>query len=112
MGRVLLAALPDSDLSAYLRGLKPRAYTPKTIVKIAELRKAILEVRNRGYAIVNEELEAGLRSVAVPVYTRGNRVVAAINVGTHVSRVDRIKLIRNCLPALQDGAQTLREILT
>jgi IclR family transcriptional regulator, pca regulon regulatory protein len=111
MGRVLLAALPDSELSAYLRGLKPKSYTPKTVVKIADLRKAILKVRKCGYAIVNEELEAGLRSVAVPVFTRSNRIVAAINVGTHVSRVDRNKLIRSCLPVLQDGAQTLREIL-
>jgi IclR family pca regulon transcriptional regulator len=75
------------------------------------LRNAILGVRDRGYAIVNEELEAGLRSIAVPVYTRSNRVVAAINVGTHVSRVDQSTLVKTCLPALQNGAQTLRNIL-
>lgn len=111
MGRVLLAALPDGELDSYLSSLKPRAYTPKTIVKIPEMRKVILDVRRRGYAIVNEELETGLRSVAVPVYNRGNRVVAAINVGTHVSRVDRNTLLRTCLPALQNGARWLREML-
>lgn len=111
MGRVLLASLPDCELEAYLRGIKLRAFTPRTIVKVTELRKAILEARKRGYAIVNEELEAGLRSVAVPVYTRSNRVVAAINVGTHVSRVDQNTLIKTCLPALQQGARTLRDIL-
>ena len=111
MGRVLLAALPDIELEAYLRDLKPKAYTPRTIVKIPQLRNAILGVRDRGYAIVNEELEAGLRSIAVPVYTRSNRVVAAINVGTHVSRVDQSTLVKTCLPALQNGAQTLRNIL-
>jgi IclR family pca regulon transcriptional regulator len=111
MGRVLLAALPDVELDAYLRDLKPKAYTPRTIVKIPQLRNAILGVRDRGYAIVNEELEAGLRSIAVPVYTRSNRVVAAINVGTHVSRVDQSTLVKTCLPALQNGAQTLRDIL-
>jgi IclR family pca regulon transcriptional regulator len=111
MGRVLLASLPDLDLDAYLRALKPRAYTPRTLVKIPELRKAILDVRKRGYAIVNEELEEGLRSVAVPVYTHSNHVVAAINIGTHVSRVDRNTLIKTCLPALKDGARALREIL-
>jgi len=111
MGRVLLASLPDEELEAYLRDLRPKAYTPRTIIKITQLRKAILEVRRHGYAIVNEELEAGLRSIAVPVYTRSNRVVAAINVGTHVSRVDQSALVQNCLPALQDGAQMLRNIL-
>ena len=89
MGRVLLAALPDEELAAYLRDLKPRAHTPKTITRIPQIRKAILQVRKDCYAIVDEELEAGLRSIAVPVFTRGNRVVAAINVGTHISRVDR-----------------------
>jgi len=111
MGRVLLSALPDAELDAYLRDLKPRAYTPRTIVKVPQLRKAIMEVRKRGYAIVNEELEAGLRSIAVPISTRSDRVVAAINVGTHVSRVDQSALVKTCLPALQDGAQTLRNIL-
>jgi IclR family pca regulon transcriptional regulator len=111
MGRVLLAALPDPDLDAYLRELKPRAYTPKTITRIPQLKKAIFDVRKVGYALVDEELEAGLRSIAVPVSTRSDRVVAAINVGTHVSRVDRATLIGHCLPVLQEGARALRNIL-
>jgi IclR family pca regulon transcriptional regulator len=111
MGRVLLAALPDPELDAYLRTLKPRAYTAKTITRIPQLKKAILEVREKGYALVDAELEAGLRSVAVPVFTRSDRVVAAINVGTHVSRVNRATLIGHCLPVLQEGARGLRNIL-
>jgi IclR family transcriptional regulator, pca regulon regulatory protein len=111
MGRVLLAALPDDKLDVYLRRLTPRAYTPKTIIRIPQLRKAILQVRKDNYAIVDEELEAGLRAIAVPVSTRSNQVVAAINVGTHTSRVDRAALIRRCLPALQEGARTLRKVL-
>jgi IclR family pca regulon transcriptional regulator len=111
MGRVLLASLPDDQLSAHLRKLKPKSYTPKTLTRIPQIKKAILEVRKNGYAIVDEELEAGLRSIAVPVYTRSNHVVAAINVGTHVSRVDRTALIRKCLPALQAGARSLRSVL-
>lgn len=111
MGRVLLASLPDPELDAYLRALKPKAYTTKTIVKIPELRKAVLEARKRGYAIVSEELEEGLRSVAVPVCTHSNRVVAAINVGTHVSRVDHNAIVKTCLPTLREAAKTLLEIL-
>src|SRR5215472_735124 len=111
MGRVLLAAQADEKLEAYLRDLKPTAYTPKTITRIPQLRKAILQVRKDGYAIVDEELEAGLRSIAVPVLTGSNVVVAAINVGTHISRVDHPTLIRECLPALQAGARSLRNVL-
>jgi len=111
MGRVLLAALPDAEFEAYLRDLKPKAYTPKTITRITQLRKTILQARKNGYAIVDEELEAGLRSIAVPVSTRSSHVVAAINVGTHVSRVDRAALINRCLPALQEGARALRSVM-
>lgn len=111
MGRVLLAALPDRDLDTYLRELKPRAYMPKTGIRVRQLKKLILEVRKLGYAIVDEELEAGLRSIAVPVFTRSNRVVAAINVGTHVSRIDCATLMSVCLLTLQEGARALRSIL-
>jgi IclR family transcriptional regulator, pca regulon regulatory protein len=111
MGRVLLAALPDDKLGTYLRTLAPKAYTPKTMTRVAQLRKAILQVRKDGYAIVDEELEAGLRSIAVPVSTRSGQVLAAINVGTHVSRIDRATLIHSCLPVLQAGARALRNVL-
>jgi IclR family pca regulon transcriptional regulator len=111
MGRVLLATLPDDRLETYLRELKPRAYTAKTITRIPQLKKALLQVRRDGYAIVDEELEAGLRSIAVPVSTRSNQVVAAINVGTHTSRVDSVTLIGRCLPALQEGARALHNML-
>ena len=111
MGRVLLAALTDEQVDTYLSDLVPRAYTPKTLTRIGQLRKAILQARKDGYAIVDEELEAGLRSIAVPVSTRGGQVVAAINVGTHISRVDRTTLIDKCLPALLEGAWALRNVL-
>jgi len=111
MGRVLLAALSEEELTAYLRDLKPRAFTPKTLTRIPLIKKAILQARKDGYAIVDEELEAGLRSIAVPVCTRSNLVVAAINVGTHISRVDHTALVERCLPALQQGARTLRNTL-
>ena len=110
MGRVLLAALPDEALDAYLRDLKIHAYTPKTITSRSGLHKALLNVRKQGYAVVDEEFEAGLRSIAVPVLTRSRQVMAAINIGTHVSRVDRNALLKRCLPALQDGARSLQNL--
>jgi IclR family pca regulon transcriptional regulator len=111
MGRVLLAALPDVELTTYLHNLKPRAYTSNTLLRTSQLRKIIELVRKNGYAVVDQELETGLRSIAVPFYTRSNRVVAAINIGTHVSRVDQAALLGRFLQVLQEGARVLRNAL-
>jgi IclR family transcriptional regulator, pca regulon regulatory protein len=111
MGRVLLAGLSDSELDHYLRQLKPKSYTPKTVVDSNQLRKIILQARVQGYALVSEELEAGLRAIAVPVLTRQNRVAAAINVGAHALRIDRKEMIQRCLPILKEGASSLSDLL-
>ena len=111
MGRVLLASLTPAELDAYLTKLKPKAYTRNTITSIPKLKKAIVQARKEGFAVVDEELEAGLRSIAVPVATRNNRIVAAINVGTHTSRIERKELTKRCLPVLLEGARTLRAVL-
>lgn len=111
MGRVLLAALSDDQLDAYLRTLKPRSYTAKTITDPERLRVVILKARRSGFALVNEELEAGLRALSVPVRNRQNRVVAAINVGAHALRIDQKQMLHRCLPVLQDSAAKISEIL-
>ena len=111
MGRVLLAGLPGPDLDLYLRRLKPKAYTEKTIVDPNQLRKAILQARTQGYALVNGELEPGLRAIAVPVMSRQSRVAAAINVGAHALRIDMKQMIRRCLPILLRSAASLSDML-
>ncbi|HMS78264.1 MAG TPA: IclR family transcriptional regulator C-terminal domain-containing protein [Burkholderiaceae bacterium] len=87
MGRVLLAALPPADADA--------------------LRRAIAKVRAQGFAILDQELEPGLRSVAVPVHGPGGAVVAALNVGTHASRVTLEDLKARILPALRETAESV-----
>ena len=111
MGRILLAALPDEQLDGYLRNLKPRAYTAKTIIDPEKLHAVILKARKDGFALVNEELEAGLRALSVPVRNRQNRVVAAINVGAHALRIDQKQMLHRCLPVLRECAATISEIL-
>jgi IclR family transcriptional regulator, pca regulon regulatory protein len=111
MGRVLLAALSEDQLGAYLQNLKPRPYTAKTITDPERLRAVILKVRRAGFALVNEELEAGLRALSVPVRNRQNRVVAAINVGAHALRVDQKQMLHRCLPVLRESAAKISEIL-
>jgi IclR family pca regulon transcriptional regulator len=104
MGRVMLASLAPKELTAYLKG---RAFTPKTIVQKAALTVELDRVRRQGYAFVDEELEIGLRSLAVPVRTRSGRVVAAMNSGMHAARVRPKEMLTRFLPVLQQGAQRL-----
>jgi IclR family pca regulon transcriptional regulator len=102
MGRVLLAALPIDRLSAYLDRVELRPLTPQTITDKSLLRKELEHVRYHGYALVDQELEIGLRSLAVPV---GG--VAAINTGVHASRVQKEEMLERFLPILREGAERL-----
>ncbi len=111
MGRVLLASLSEEDLVLYLARVKLEPYTDRTITAKAELAAELERVRGQGYALVDEELEVGLRSLAVPVRTRAGRVVAAMNTGVHASRVAPEEMIGRFLPVLQDGAERLGKAL-
>ncbi len=86
LGRVLLAAQSDQWLDAQLRAAELVPYTPRTIVDREKLRQELQRVRQQGYAIVDQELEEGLRAVALPVYDGDGRVVAAVNMALHASR--------------------------
>lgn len=83
MGRVLLAGLDDDALDAYLQRVPLTPLTSQTSTDAATLREQIVAVRARGYAVVDQELELGLRSLAVPIRDRGG-VAAALNVSTSV----------------------------
>jgi IclR family pca regulon transcriptional regulator len=111
MGRVLLAALPDRELGAYLKRVQLKALTPKTVISKPPLRKLILRVRADGYALVNEELELGLRSIAVPVKARSGRTVAAVNSGVHAARITPSEMTRRLLPVLRENARSLGLLL-
>jgi IclR family transcriptional regulator, pca regulon regulatory protein len=100
MGLVLLAALEDDALEQYLDGLILHRFTENTVGTAEELRARVGEVRADGYAIVDQELEAGLRSVAAPVRNRQRRVVAAVNVSSHVSRISNENVRREFLSPL------------
>ncbi|WP_328427055.1 IclR family transcriptional regulator domain-containing protein [Streptomyces sp. NBC_00443] len=96
LGRVLLADLPPEDRQ--LGPLSP--LTPHTTTDPATLTTTLDDVRTQGYALVDEELEAGLRSVAVPVRDRTGRVVAALNVAMHAARRSVEECVREVLPEL------------
>jgi IclR family transcriptional regulator, pca regulon regulatory protein len=111
MGRVLLAALPEQELAAYLDRIELRTLTPKTVTDKRVLHEMLCRVRTQGFALTDEELELGLRSIAVPVRNRQNRTVAAINVGVHAARVSAGEMIERLLPVLQENAHTFIQLL-
>jgi IclR family pca regulon transcriptional regulator len=107
MGRVLLAHLPQDQLDEYLRRVVLRRHTSRTIVSVTKLHKVLEKVRNDGFAMVDQELEEGLRSVAVPVRVAGGQVVAAMNVGTHAQRMPVEAIKSRFLPKLLAAAKNL-----
>jgi IclR family pca regulon transcriptional regulator len=104
MGRVLLAGSPEAERGAHLARIEPRALTPRTLTRRDELAAALDRVSGDGYALVDEELEAGLRSVAVPVRDRAGRVVSAVNVAMHSSSRSVTECVTDILPPLRATA--------
>ena len=111
MGRVLLAGLPPADLRAVLKSSPLKRMTPKTLTTQSALLRAIETAREQGYALVDEELEIGLRSIAVPVRSESGRVVAAMNTGVHAARLSRSDLTGRILPELRAYARRLGQML-
>jgi len=103
-GRVLLAGLPAEEYSRRLAHVRMGALTPRTVTRPADLRTILDQVREEGYALVDEELEAGLRSIAVPVRDREGGLIAAINVTMHSSRRSAAECVRAVLPELRATA--------
>jgi IclR family pca regulon transcriptional regulator len=107
MGRVLLAALSDAELDEYLaRTTRPRL-TTSTRASNAELRAIVGETRRSGWCLVDQELEEGLRSVAVPLTNSNGRVVAALNVSAHASRVSAEQMVSDILPHLREAKRQI-----
>lgn len=111
MGRVLLSELDDAELARFLRQITIRARTPRTVTDPDRLAACVAEVRRNGYAIVDEELELGLRSIAVPVRARSGRIVAAVNVSTQTGRHSCEEMRRLFLPHLRWAAERIEEYL-
>jgi IclR family transcriptional regulator, pca regulon regulatory protein len=111
MGRVLLANLPPDELESFLARIHFTRYTNRTIVTADKLRPVLRTVLRNGYAIVDQELELGLRSMAVPIQSPSGKVVAAVNVGAHAQRVSSQEMLNNFLPHLRAAAQELCMLL-
>ncbi|MFJ8310776.1 MULTISPECIES: IclR family transcriptional regulator C-terminal domain-containing protein [unclassified Streptomyces] len=107
MGRVLLADLPAGERAARLGRTELRALTPRTVTSPAALAAVLDGVAAQGYALVDGELEEGLRSIAVPVRGPGGRVVAAVNVAMHTTRRTVAECVSEVLPVLRGAASAI-----
>ncbi|MDQ2725560.1 MAG: helix-turn-helix domain-containing protein [Actinomycetota bacterium] len=107
MGRVLLASIPAPQLDTYLDRVRLDALTVRTVTDPQRLRRTLGVVAARGWAIVDQELEDGLRSVAAPITDRTGTVVAAVNTSVHASRTTLDTLRRTILPQLQTTAAAI-----
>lgn len=99
-GRVLLAALPPADAAHFLARVQLEARTEFSIVDKARLALELDRTRAQGYAVVNQEMELGLRTLAVPLRNFRGDTVAAMNVSLHAARMPRDEIVERCLPAL------------
>jgi IclR family transcriptional regulator, pca regulon regulatory protein len=100
MGRVLLSRLPDEQLEAYLARVELVPLSPRTLTSVEMLRVELAKVRSQGWALVDQELEEGLRSIAAPIRDRGGRTIAAVNLSAHASRMSIEEGRRRLVPAL------------
>jgi len=111
MGRVLLAAQPDDWLEEYLTSVNLRYLTGHTITSSAELRQELSMVRSRGWALVDQELEEGLRSLAAPIRDGDGTVIAAVNVSTHAGRRSLENVLEDLLHPLLSTAEDIERDL-
>jgi IclR family pca regulon transcriptional regulator len=107
----MLAGLSDDELDERLGRIEIRPLTTHTVKNGTALRETIFAARKQGYAMVDQELEEGLRSAAVPIRGASGEVTAALNVSVHASRASMAVLRREFLPHALEAAAAIEEDL-
>ena len=110
-GRVLLAALPPEEAELALKRSRRIPLTPHTRTEIPELLALLDEVRRQGYAVSNEELELGLRSIAVPIRDPEGRAIASMSIVASVARHSLENMLDTLLPQLESARRSLTSLL-
>jgi IclR family pca regulon transcriptional regulator len=111
LGRAILAYQTPDEVEAYLGRVRLEARTPKTIIQKSDLRAALEATRQQGYAMVSEELEFGLRSIAVPLLQKNGKVSVALNISAQVARISGPEMEERFLPSLREASEALRYTL-
>jgi IclR family transcriptional regulator, pca regulon regulatory protein len=107
LGRIQLGFLDAAELWRRLKSLRIEAYTPSTITDVQALFDRVQEDHVQGFSIIDEELERGLRSIAVPIVDRNGQAIAALNVSTHSTRTTRNEMRERFLPSLRATAERI-----
>jgi IclR family pca regulon transcriptional regulator len=107
MGRVLLAHADPAWLEAYLGRVDLTPTTPRTVTTVEGLVAVLEQVRVDGYALVDQELEVGLRSLAVPIHDASGTVVASVNTSMQATHEDPRQRVAELLPALRATADAI-----
>ncbi len=111
MGRMLLAHLPPAELDRYFAESSRTKYTERTETEEPALRRILAAAKADGYSLVDQELDAGVCSLAVPIYDRSGRCIAALNVGAHSMRYSGGRLVAEGLPILLDASRKITQAL-
>ena len=112
MGRVLLAFQPESAIEAYFQRATLRKLTEHTETDQGLLRRILRDVRTKGYAAIQDELDYGIVSVALPIFGPHGRIVAAANCSDVTNRLDRDTMIKKRLPVLRQAVRRIEGMLT
>jgi len=112
MGRVLLAFQPESAVDAYFERATLRRLTEQTETNPAALRRIFKEVRTKGYAAIQDELDYGIVSCALPIFGPHGRIVAAANCSDVTNRLDRDTMVKKRLPVLRQAVRRIEGMLT
>ena len=110
-GRVMIGALPEKERLEYFDKVALTKLTPNTVTSKLRLRGLIEESQARGWSIVDQELEIGLRSISVPVRDKTGVVIAALNVACPSSRIDQDDMRMRILPELQASSRSITDNL-
>ena len=111
LGRAQLGFVEEGEIWRRIMSLRLEPYTTNTIVEPQALLDRIKADRAQGFSIVDEELERGLRSIAVPVVDRRGAAVAGLNVSTNSTRITRNHMRDHFLPKLQDVAEQISSFI-
>lgn len=111
VGRVLLSALPDGEVDAHLSRATLARHTERTLIDKKNVKAAIVAVRKSGFSDVDQEVELGFRSVAVPVWCASGSMSCALHIGTHLVGEQSDKLLSEWLPVLHEAADRARPML-
>jgi IclR family transcriptional regulator, pca regulon regulatory protein len=111
IGRAQLGFLDDAEIWRRLKSVRIEPFTPATITDLSALFDRVRDDRAQGFSLVDEELERGLRSIAVPIVDRQGEAIAALNISTHSTRTTRNEMRARFLPRLKSVAEQISQTL-